>query len=209
MALGVGSILEFRFFQTYLGQSVLNVQHYIVLAMEVLADDLSDYAQPMFDYWVSNLNAVQSNQLSYVRGEFYEVNGLDFGIYADPTPGTGIGTFEPLPSYVSVGVQHVRASRATRHGWKRFSGITEAQVDGNALTSAYLSAWQAAIDGLFPPNQELVSSEFPETRSINVQPIIWGGNDPAFPLGRYSLIEESIVKPNVTTQNTRKAGRGD
>lgn len=209
MALGVGSILEFRFFQRYLDQVALNVQHYIVLAMEVLADDLSDYAQPLFEYWTGYLAPVQSNQLTYERGELYEVNGLEFGIYADPSPNTGTLTGETLPSFVAVSVQQVRSSRATRHGWKRFTGITELSVVGNELTSAYLTNWQTAVANLFVENQELISAEFPETRSITIQPIIWGGNDPDFPLGRYSTIENSVVKANVTTQNTRKAGRGD
>jgi len=208
MAIGVLSIIQHRFFQEYQSETLLNVQHYIIVAMETSSDDLADYAQPMFEHWSTALAPGQSNLCYSRRSELYEVNGLDYGVYAADTnvPGTQVG--EPEPSFMSVSIQQVRQSRATRHGWKRFGGITENQVSGQALTSAGLSQWQDIAANLFPFNLTLNSQEFPATRSITFQPIIWGGNDPDYPTGRYSAISSYVVKNVVTTQNTRKAGRG-
>lgn len=208
MAIGPDSIIQCRFFQEYLGQEVLNVQYYYLIAMETLADDLSDYCEPMFNLWRDALSPGQSNLLYYRRCELYEVNGLDYGIYASPTNQTGTQVGEPLPSFTSVSMQQVRQTRATRHGWKRFAGITENQVVGNTLTSPGLLTWQDIADGLFDGTFVLPSIEFPETRSLTLRPIIWGGNDPRYPFGRYSDISSVVVKNVVTTQNTRKVGRG-
>lgn len=208
MAIGVGSIVQHRFFQEYQGETLLNVQHYYITAMGTLADDLQDYAQPMFLHWSEALAPGQSNLCFSRRSELYEVNGLAYGVYASPTNDPGEQVGEPEPSFLSVSIQQVRQSRATRHGWKRFGGITENQVSGQTLTGPGFSQWQSIAAELFPPILTLDSQEFPETRYISFQPIIWGGNDPDFPEGRYSAISSYVVKNVVTTQNTRKSGRG-
>lgn len=208
MPIGVSSIIQARLFQRVDNQVVLNVQHYMIEAMEVLSDDLSDYAEPMFTFWESTISPLQSVALTWERCELYEVNGLDFGIYAAPTPVPGEIGGNVNASFVAVSVQQVRASRATRHGWKRFSGVPETSTTGNILIPAMQAAWAAAAEDLFGGAFTLESSEFPETRSITFVPIIWGGNDPGYPLGRYSYIEDVVVKQNITTQNTRKRNRG-
>lgn len=208
MALSVSSILQYKHFQTLLGQEVLNVQYYVVLALATLADDLSDYTQGFFDQYSIAMRQAQSTGLAHVRGELYEVNGLDFGIYVPPAPVVGVDGTDPLPSFSAVKIQQVRASRATRHGWKRIAGLVEANVVGNSLTTQAREEWQGIADELWGQPVEFLSSEFPDMRYMIVQPIIWGGNDPDFPLGRYSAIETLSVSPNVTTQNSRKVGRG-
>lgn len=208
MALGPNSILQYKHFQSFRGQQFLNVQYYVVLDMALVGDDLSDYAQPMFDWWAGEFSPQQVSGLTHVRGELYEVNGLDFGIYSPPAPIPGAVPSDGYPPYTAVKVQQVRASRATRHGWKRIGGIPENAAVNGTLTTPALDFWQAAAETLFLGNETLESSEFPGTRDITVQPIIWGGNDPAYPLGRYSAIEDVVVSPELTTQNTRKIGRG-
>ena len=208
MAIGVSSIIQAKLFQRQGSQQVLNVQHYFITAMETLADDLSDYAQPMFNHWCTNLKPVQNVSLTWERCELYEVNGLDFGIYTpfQPIPGEIGG--EPLPAFVTVKVQQVRQTRTTRHGWKRFSGLSETDTAGDQLLAAKLTNWTGAIGNVLTPLLTLTSAEFPGTRNITLQPIIWGGNDPAYPQGRYSTIAGNVVSSTVTTQNTRKRGRG-
>jgi len=208
MPFGVSSILQYKHFQSFRSQQILNVQYYIVLAMEVLSDDLSDYVQPIFDTWVGQLTENQSTGLTHVRGELYEVNGLDFGIYAPSVPSAGLLAGDSMPPFVAVKVQQVRASRATRHGWKRFAGLPEASASNGQLLPAVLTAWQDNMETLFDENQTFYSSEFPMTRNITLQPIIWGGNDPDFPLGRYSAIDDVVVSNETTSQVTRKIGRG-
>lgn len=208
MAIGVSSIIQARLFQRMEGSEILNVQHYIITAMETLADDLADYAEPMFNLWENTVSGLQHSSITWERCELYEVNGLDFGIYAAPTPIPGALSGEVLPSFVAVKVQQVRQTRRTRHGWKRFAGIPEANVNGDTLTPTYRQNFQNAMNALFPTTITLDSVEFPETRSITFQPIIWGGNDPEYFEGRYSAIANVVVSNIVTTQNTRKRGRG-
>lgn len=208
MPIGPGSIIEHRQFQQLLGQVVLNVQHYIILSMETIADDLADYAEPMYNRWANTLSPFQSAQLIHTRTELYEVNGLDFGIFASEDPTAGTETGDPLPSFNAVKVQLVRQTRATRHGWKRFAGLVETQVQGNSLTTGALTEIQNQVAALYPVNFTLDSVEFPTTRSITFQPIIWGGNDPDFPEGRFSAIANTVVANTITTQVSRKVGRG-
>ena len=208
MAIGVGSIVEARLFQRMVNQQILNVQHYFITAMETVSDDLKDYAEPMFNLWENTLSPLQHSALTWERCELYEVNGLDFGIYATETPIPGALSGEVLPVFVAAKVQLVRQTRATRHGWKRVAGMAEASANGDTLTPTYRTNLQNAINALYPTTFTLDSVEFPATRSITFQPIIWGDNDPAYPQGRYSAIANAVVSDLMTTQNTRKRGRG-
>lgn len=208
MPIDVGSIIQYKHFQSYRGQQTLNVQHYVITAMESPADDLSDYTEVFFQTYSDAMRPQQVSGLTHVRGELYEVNGLDFGIYVPPTPEAGTVASDGMGTFVAVKIQQVRASRATRHGWKRVSGVPETSASNGQLIPANLTAWQGIADLLWLGTKTYESPVFPETRSISFQPIIWGGNDPDFPLGRYSTIEDVAVSPELTTQNTRKIGRG-
>lgn len=202
MPVDVSSILQFKLFQEFRGQQVLNVQHYLVLSTTEFGT-LTGFANVLFNYWTDQLSPLVSEGLSYVRGELYEVNGLDFDVYVSSPPIVGVGTGDTLPPFNAVSVQQVRASRATRHGWKRFAGILEPQQDDGILLPANLTAWQQAMDVIFDEEVTYADPLTP-TRTLTLAPIIWGGNDPAFPLGRYSLIAGVQVKEIVSSQNTRK-----
>lgn len=207
MAIGPGSILEARVFQRLQGQQVLNVTHFEVLEEGAGVTTLTGFAQPFGELWYELFSEVQSNLLTYERVELYEVNGIEIDTYSWPTPPAGVQGGELLGTFEAVSVQLLRGSRATRHGWKRFAGVTEPMAVGGVLTAGLQVDYAVAASTMFNSIVNLQDAVIP-SRFINVRAIIWGGNDPAYPLGRFSDIVSVQVKNLISTQNTRKIGRG-
>lgn len=207
MPITVSSILQYKHFQRLALQEVLNVQYYVVVAEEGVESDLAPFAQLLFEQYVEELTPFQSSALTHVRGELYEVNGLAFDIHTPSDPVLGLLAGEVMPEFTTFSVQQVRASRATRHGWKRIAGMVEAQQSGGTILGPALAAAQAAAETLWFGEQEWTDPLAP-SRNMVIAPIIWGGNDPGYPLGRYSQISNVLVKNRVSTMNTRKVGRG-
>lgn len=210
MPITVDSILQWKFYQELSGQQVLNVQYYVVAAEDFGVQTLSGFAQPLFELWTDNLAGVQSTSLFYRKGELYEVNGLEYDAFVPDNATTGTITGEHMPVMNAVSVQQVRATRVTRHGWKRFAGIPDVPSWGanNSLTPTAIAAWEDAVTPLFGEAIVLNRQGSDPVQTITLIPIIWGGNDPGYPMGRYSLISGISVKANISTQNTRKIGRG-
>lgn len=207
MALTVSSILQYKHFQEFRGQEVLNIQYYRVLTLEGPTTTLSGFAEPLFDRYVENLAPFQSTGLTHTKGELYEVNGIDFDTFVPTVPPTGALAGDTLPPFNAVSIQQVRQTRATRHGWKRIAGITEAQQDDGILLPGVVTGLQTAAEELWSLNP-FVEDPNNSARVMGLQSIIWGGNDVGFPLGRYSGIAGFVVNPEITSQNTRKIGRG-
>jgi len=207
MAIGPDSIIQLKFFQELLGQQVLNVQYYVVVSETGAVTSLSGFAEAAYNLYTTTLDDLQSNQLIYRRVELYEVNGIEFDIYTPDVAETGNVGGEIMSSFNAISIRQVRNSRATRHGYKRLAGVSETIVANGQLTPTAFEAANIAGDILFHEPQTWVSVNEP-TRSILVLPIIWGGNDPAYPLGRFSTVDAIVVNPWVSTQNTRKVGRG-
>ncbi len=207
MPIGPSSIIEARVFQRLQGQQVLNVCHFEVLAEGSGVATLTAFAQPFAELWYDTFSGLQSNQLTYERVELLEVNGIDIDVYAWGTPPAGVQGGEILGTFEAVSVQLIRGSRATRHGWKRFAGVTEPMALGGVLTGALQADYAAAASTVFNSVVSLVDPITP-SRYINMRGIIWGGNSPDYPLGRYSDIIGVQVKNLISTQNTRKIGRG-
>lgn len=207
MAITQGSIVQAKYFQTLGAQQVLNVQYYLVASKSAGFDNLEGFAQAAFQNWTASFAPLQSNQLTYDRCEMNEVNGVFFDIYVPAVPLAGGKTGEVVSTFESFSIRQVRSTKATRHGYKRFAGVVEGDVSNGLLTGPALSAWATAAEAKLHQPITLNSITFP-SRSLLLQPIIWGGNDPAYPLGRYNIVNDVVVGIRTTTQNTRKVGRG-
>lgn len=207
MPVGLDSILQWKFFQSMDSQEILNVQYYRVEDFQPTGSSLTGFARALFNLWYTNWDSVQSSRLTYVRGELYEVNGLAFDIYIPDVAPTGTRTGDSLPVQDALSIQQVRQSRATRHGWKRMAGMAEIFQANGVVDAGILTAAQEAATATFN-SPIILTDDADPTHTMQLEGIIWGGNDPAFPLGRYSRILETRVNPRITTQNTRKVGRG-
>lgn len=207
MAITVGSIVQWKLFQSLLNQQVLNVGYWLVGSMSEPTVSLANMAQSAYELYTSTLDDLVSTMLIFERMELYEVNGLDFDIYSPPVPETGTIGGDVLPPQDCVTIQLVRQTRATRHGYKRLAGIAEQVVQNGQLTSAAYPNYVAGAQILWGQTTTLTNAASPSLQ-LGLDNIIWGGNDPAFPLGRYSPIADVSVDPWIRTQNTRKVGRG-
>ena len=134
--------------------------------------------------------------------------GGEYGEYAIPIAeqqgvrsAEGMGEF--LPSFAAFGFRLAVATRTTRPGQKRFPGVMEGDNSSGVLS-------QAARDLV-----AAVAVKFVETLTMNppaafvtMQPRIVRLNPSTGTVVASQPVAGALVNPNVTTQNTRKMGRG-
>lgn len=216
MAISPGSIIRFKNFHTFRDQEILNVSYFEVLAVDpggVVAIP-SYLAKGWGVKWFEALAGNFNVGLEFVRVEVDEVNGVDIGVYAYVNGEAGTVAGESMAPFDAVSVQFLRNDRTTRHGWKRFGAVPETFQAGGSLTSGAITQWTTDMQTLYYPNpvpivtiNQLDPSD-DVVGTVDVRAIIWGGNSPSFPMGRYQPIAGFQVKPELSTQNTRKIGRG-
>lgn len=209
MAINPLSILKLSVFQTILGQQALNVQYYQVLIENNVENQLDGFAQAFGQSWYGAIRTFQSSAVLYSRAVLEEVNGVVFDQYAfDPGDAGAVTTGNSMPPYVCYAVRQNRTSKLTRNGQKRFAGVTEEAVTNGAISTLQQAAILAACA---PIMLGALQFEDPNdgNRNMTVRPIIWGGNDPAYPEGRLSSIGNLSVSQWVTTQNSRKVRTRD
>lgn len=207
-----GDILIFKHFQELSEQEVLNV--FTMRIIDIESGDPDNYygvARGFYFIWANLIKTVQTTALSHLRTEVTELTGLEQGIYANPTPVIGTAVSPMLPTFNAASIQFIRASRLTRHGWKRIAGLTEGSVTLNDLTVDAIDDINAAIAGalvvggaVFPQ----IDTDGDTVGEFTIEPVIVGDPIPPSSLFRINSVNSVIVKPQVTTQNTRKVGRG-
>lgn len=203
MAIGAGSILMHKMFASLDGQQILNVQYYEVLSIVGAVTTLSGFALPFGEKFVDAFTPHQTTALSYVRTELYEVNGVEMDVYAFSPGVTGAVTGEYLPTFNCYAIRQNRSTRITRNGQKRIAGVPESAQANGVVGTSTINALATASNNLWV-EEVLYDDDIQSGRQLIVQGIIWGGNDPAYPLGRYQGINSITVNNRVTSQNTRK-----
>lgn len=109
-----------------------------------------------------------------------------------------------LPSFVACGVRLTVDTRATRPGQMRLPFLTEQDVALNAIVGSYLSL-AADVAAFYVGQQQL--SVIPENYVWDNQ--VWSvANPPIYPAVSQAITGYA-VNPYVTTQNSRKLGRGN
>lgn len=203
MGIALGDLLQIVDVQSYLGEQILNVYYYRWFSAPVL--DNTAY-EPLIDDFknevIMYVRPVQNTALIHERVILKNLsNGIDFAEVEIDVAGaiaTPIG--ERLPSYMALGYQLVRDSLVTRSGSKRFAGLSDSQVQENSYAGNTEDA--EAVEEALSRNLTVglieVAAPIIPKRPIPV---------PAGSAYVYSSIVDSIFK-GVTTQNTRKAGRG-
>lgn len=203
MSIALGDLLQVTDFQTYLGEQVLNVYYYRWSSAPTV--DNSAYMPLLDDFIAEVINPVRDLQSAALAHDRVQVknlsNGLDFA--ERPVGLNGLLTSTPSaiePSYVSLGFQLVRDSLVTRNGYKRFAGVVDEQVQGNAF-SGDLTDVADVVNALKKSlSVGLIEVAFPV---IVKRPI----PEPAGDDYLYSSVSSVIFK-GLGSQNTRKAGRG-
>lgn len=211
MAMAIDNILQITDFQRFLGQQVLNVYFYRVLALPDPEIYPNPYDAVLTSFESTVVGPLKNNQHTSLMHETIVVknlsNGIDIREKILNIAGTATGDEEP--SFTALGIRLVRTTGVTRHGSKRIGGMPESYFIGNTLN---LSPGQVtAIE--FAMGATLI-----ESGTINdlAQPVIVGrtlvpASDP--PEYELDLLKINVIADAqiiaVTTQNTRKAGRGN
>lgn len=101
-----------------------------------------------------------------------------------------------LPNFVAWSFQYIRASYASRHGWKRFSGLTEDMLSGGAASSVTLADLLTLANALEDTVYVL---------PIHCLPKIGRRPPPGGNLSDTVLFPvQAVAYREITTQNTRK-----
>src|SRR5574338_285566 len=205
MAIGVNSIYRVKWFQKVSGQNVVNIGHYLVDAATASLPPAADIAEFWATAWITKILPHQSSSLTFERVEVDEVNGVTFAQFVPVTPIAGGIVSVPVSPFAAVGIRQNRHARTTSNGYKRVGGVPTSQNTAGVLQGSYVTAFQTDAPYLFD-DPHTITDTGAGTTSIHSVPIIWGGNDPAYPLGRFGFVDGLTVATNLTTQNSRKVG---
>lgn len=191
-------IMKQRFGNLTTGLQALNVFHYeSVSGTPSGADLLAVFDAIILEAWEELIS-------SAVLLEPLEAQNLDdpvdFALRTPTFATAGVGTGESLPPFVAFSFQYVRASRASRHGWKRFMGVSEPQQAGGTIIPADLTLANLLADVL---EDTLIGATASYAPRIARRPPVGGTLDQTvlFPVAE-------VVYAGITSQNTRKFGRG-
>lgn len=200
----LGDVLQCVLEQNLLGQVIRNVFGYVVSVADPVAT-VEDVADRVIIEIGLVMLPLQTPAVSAVG---ITVKNLDtpseFIEKAWVGNGLNVGSGAVTPSFVAAGFKLLRGDVDTRNGSKRIAGLGEGEVTDNlwdnvgAITT--LNFEDALADTLFitPSIMEII-------------PVIIG-RDPITgqpDTGRIAPVIEAQASPTVTTQNSRKAGRGE
>lgn len=129
--------------------------------------------------------------------EYAIPSGEQSGTRSSPTQN------QPLPPFMCAGVRLTVGTRTTRPGQKRFWGLVEEDQSAGVLGSA-LAALVAALAPKFSAGITLGA---PVATGVLWPEIVHLEGSPQVVTARQD-VTGFIVNPNVTTQNSRKYGRG-
>lgn len=157
------------------------------LVLDPIAPQLSTALVPNFLEWRSLDNPAE---IVTIPGGF---DGAD-------------GATTAVASFAAVSVRLFGETAVTRSGWKRIPGLTEDGLISGALNPGTLTAFQNwADDSLQLP----VMAPAGTGADATLIPVIVGRNpDGSYNLSAVNPVASAVVQSNLTTQNTRKIGRG-
>lgn len=210
MSIPNDALLEISVTGLNTGGQAMNVWQYQVgnTAAPITAENVAEawwnnvkvkYRQVATTYYDALFRSVMVRELNEPAGAY--------GSYAIPTAEQGgtrsMGTSpQGLPPFCCVGVRLNVGTRVTRPGQKRFPGLLEIDQDNGLLASGVVSA---ALDTANYMIQTLTLGA--PALAMTLSPIIVR-KDAQGTVTAYQPIRSASVGLYVTTQNSRKFGRG-
>lgn len=210
MAIANGSLIQISVKGAIFGQQQMNVFQYEVggLSGPVSAVNVGQA------YW-NHVKATYRPLVSAGHGAAFQtvfVEEIDtipgeYAEYAIPTgerAGTGANAGQGLmPPFVAAAVRLTVGTSLTRPGQKRVSGQDESDGNSSTWEASYvtkLNAWAAIIGG----NMVLGAP----AAAMELRPIVVKRPAIGSPVTQYQLVTGTFVNNTITSQNTRKIGRG-
>lgn len=220
MAISVDDILEFTLEGQFNGAvGTRNIFHYRVSNLDVGMSDtpfvaLGGAARDFWAHIKDELNAMLSEVMRSKQVRARILTGSSAGVqnlYLIPTgEQPGLVGSNGMPPYVAHGYRYQGSGGAERNGYKRFAGVAESQnnagvfdgssTDANALATALsdeiqVSGGVGGVIGQFDMKPVIVKK-------------MAGGLDPSDIVVIDFWEPVGVTYYGITTQNTRKFGRG-
>jgi len=193
-----------------LGQQVLNVYQYAVDVPLGEDDPVS-----LGNAWWNNIKSVYRAIPAAAMGDVFQsviVRELNnpagaYGQYAIPPaekPGTrgAPAQQEQMPPFCAAAIRLVVGSRATRPGQKRIAYLTESDNMNGVLQSAFVALLQPL--GVIISNDMTMGAP---TLATVLHPIVCR-KDASGVVTAHQKVVGYLISPYVSSQNTRKIGRG-
>lgn len=196
--------------QTLAGQQVLNVYYYFNNDTLAGAADAQDLIDSYVGQILPSLRPIQTNDLLHVEIEARNLfNPTDRAVNAISLAGTSSET-DYQNAFSAVGVSLVQDNGAIRNGSKRFAGIPDARVtDGIITEGIYIGLLTTLMEALSGTLEfGVISTWLP----IVVKRILEAPGVYRLPENAgetvYGSITDAEWNPVVTSQTSRKIGRG-
>lgn len=206
MSMATNDIVQLTVSGTYLSQQWMNVFHYKVITPQTVYDPITVMDAFASDV-MGNILQVCVSLWSFTTIDFKNLtNALDIASNGYTVAGGVSG--DGLPAFAAWAFRLNRASALTRHGHKRFTGVPESmQTNGSASGTA--PSILASIASILA--SDLVEDS-QNDKNFTLRPVIVGrtlnqSGDYELDLSKINTIL-SAQYVNLSTQNTRKAGRG-
>jgi len=203
MPLAIGNLLQLVDIQSLNNQQVLNVYYY--RCSTAPTDETGSYAEMSADFQskvMTPVRAIQCARLIHTGLSIRNLsNGIDLFEEAFSLAGTqtSAGGSADMPPFVAHLFRLLRSDLSTRNGYKRYAGVRDEDVQLGLSTLAS-SLSNAIIAGLIDDLEDNAGGIYSPV--IVKRPI-------STPAGTYVHSEVLDAQyRGVTTQNTRKIGRG-
>lgn len=211
MSMSAGTLIEIVHVGTFFSQQVLTVWDFEIQepgatgTMVQILEGYWNHIKATYRAMCQSTNGaftmtLRGRELNNSTGEYAE-----FDIPVGEQAGTRAPTAQPdwLPPFSAVGARLTVGSRTTRPGQKRFSVVSEADSgNGGGLQAALKTAVQNYLTVAIAE----MTLGAPAALTI-IKPVICRKNA-AGAVSAHQSITGFLVNNNVTTQNTRKIGRG-
>lgn len=166
------------------------------------------------------LETLQNDVVEYIAMEVitpYDAFGLFERIFPAGTTGNSVGSGENLAPFIALSIRSDRTRRDVRRGFKRFCGLTEGEITATGPTAPALNRLAdvaTSISGTVtgdagPLNVAFQSAVVPLKRVPDSDPPqyeLFETEGAAVSASAFPVVYQAEDK--VTTQNSRKVGRG-
>lgn len=180
--------------QTYLGSTIFNVYGYL---NSLGLDDEQDLCAQAFDEDVmANLAGLQSVNLTYDSIRVINITGTLADEVITPGQADGDVVGNDMAPFVCAPFRYNRATKDTRNGSKRYSGMVEQNLVGETFTVAYLASLAA--------HATILQTDITTVGGI-FTPIIIGQETITPGLWNYNTLTSVQALDRVTSQVSRKS----
>lgn len=210
MAFSLSDIVELQLVGETTAGQFRNVWHYVLSTLPSPTMSASNLAEA----WWNAVKPGYRNATAIGFGAVYKTvkcrsmmsatgDAGDYAIVtADQTGVRATPAGDQEPRFLAAGVRLVVGSRLTRHGHKRIFGLYEADCNGDQITAAYSNLVLGIAQQQLP---SMVLGAPALTQTLIPVVIHFDGT---YPVTTWQPWTSVLVADNVTTQLTRKLGRG-